>query len=50
MNEYRVVMLSPKGKRYEVELKVSDHQENLTQWVRDQFPHDTIHHIEPKGF
>jgi len=50
MVDYHVVMTDELGDEYSVTVSVPDLVENITEWVREEFPESSILYIMPKGF
>ena len=50
MNEYHVVMADELGEEFSVTVRVPDLVENVTEWVREEYPESFIVYIMPKGF
>lgn len=50
MNEYHVVMTDELGEEFSVTVSVPDLVENITEYVREQYPESSIVYIAPKGF
>jgi len=50
MNEYHVVMTDELGDEFSVTVSVPDLVENVTQYVREEYPESSIVYIMPKGF
>jgi hypothetical protein len=50
MNEYHVVMTDELGDEYSVTVSVPDLVENVTEYVREEYPESSIVYIMPKGF
>jgi hypothetical protein len=50
MNEYHVVMTDELGDEYSVTVSVPDLVENVTEYVREEYPESSIVYITPKGF
>ena len=47
MNKYHVVMLDELGEEYSVTVSVPDLVENVTEWVREEYPESNIVLIRP---
>jgi hypothetical protein len=47
MNKYHVVMLDELGEEYSVTVNVPDLVENVTEWVREEYPESSIVLIRP---
>ena len=47
MNKYHVVMLDELGEEYSVTVSVPDLVENVTEWVREEYPESSIVLIRP---
>jgi hypothetical protein len=50
MNEYHVVMTDELGDEYSVTVSIPDLVENVTEYVREEYPESSIVYIMPKGF
>jgi hypothetical protein len=50
MLEYHVVMTDELGDEYSVTVSVPDLVENVTEYVREEYPESSIVYIAPKGF
>lgn len=50
MLEYHVVMTDELGDEYSVTVSVPDLVENITEYVREEYPESSIVYIAPKGF
>ena len=50
MNEYIAVLRDELGDEFSVVIQVPDLVENITEYVREQYPESSIVYIAPKGF
>ena len=50
MNEYHVVMTDDLGDDFRVVIEIPDLVENVTEYVREEYPESSIVYIMPKGF
>ena len=50
MNEYHVILTDELGDEFSVTISVPDLVENVTEYVRDEYPESSIVYITPKGF
>jgi hypothetical protein len=50
MNEYIVILCDELGEDFRVVIEVPDLVENVTEYVREQYPESSIVYIMPKGF
>ena len=50
MNRYNVTMLDELGETFTVEIEICDLVENVTEYVREEYPESSIVYITPKGF
>jgi hypothetical protein len=50
MIEYHVLMTDELGHEFSVTVSVPALVENVTEWVREEFPESSIVYIAPKGF
>jgi len=48
MNRYHVVMCDELGEEFSVTLEVPDLVENVTEWVREEYPECSITLIQPQ--
>lgn len=46
MNTYFVMFLDETGTEWCTEVDVPDLVENITEWVREEYPESTVTHIE----
>lgn len=47
MNKYHVVMRDELGEEYSVTVSVPDLVENVTEWIREEYPESSIILIRP---
>ena len=47
MNRFHVVMIDELGEEYSVTVEVPDLVENVTEWVREEYPESSIVLIRP---
>lgn len=50
MIDYHVVLTDELGHEYSVTVRVPDLVENVTEWIREEYPESSIVYIVPKGF
>jgi hypothetical protein len=50
MIDYHVVMIDELGEEYSVTVSVPDLVENVTEYVREEYPESSIVYIRLKGF
>ncbi len=50
MNEYEVMLEDALGNVSEFTISIPDLVENITEYVREEFPESSIVYIMPKGF
>jgi hypothetical protein len=46
MNEYHVVMTDELGDEFSVTISIPDLVENITEWVREEYPESSIVYIQ----
>ena len=47
MNRFHVVMIDELGEEYSVTVEVPDLVENVTEWIREEYPESSIVLIRP---
>jgi len=50
MNEYLAILRDELGDEFSVTISVPDLVENVTEYVREEYPESSIVYIKPKGF
>ena len=50
MTEYIVILCDELGDDFRVVIEIPDLVDNVTQYVREEFPESSIVYIIPKGF
>ncbi len=49
MNRYYVLMIDELGDEYGVSVEIPYLVDNVTQWVREEYPESSIVYIKPEG-
>ena len=50
MNDYIAILCDELGDEFSVTVSVPDLVENVTEYVREEYPESSIVYITPKGF
>ena len=49
MNRYYVLMIDELGEEYGVSVEIPDLVENITEWIREEYPESSIVYIKKEG-